>query len=126
MRIVKSKSWEAFEIGREKEVWGSNKKRYRNWKIGERLLFFIENNGVAVAEIRSEQFLSNEVFWKEDLYPNRIRFACFDVYKGKEGSELQASIKKILKEGYGPTYGTMILFGTKIPDELEKEIERIL
>ena len=122
MRIVKAKSWEAFEIGKENGVWGFNRKRYGNWTVGERLIFFVEEDGVAIGEITGEQFQSDEVLWKDDLYPNRIRFQCSKVFKAEEGKKLQASIKKILREGYGSNYGTIILFGTKIPEELEKDI----
>jgi hypothetical protein len=125
MRIVKSKSWEAFEIGKENGVWGCNRKRYGNWTVGERLIFFVEEDGVAISKIIGEQFQSDEVLWKDDLYPNRIRFQCSKVFNAEEGKELQASIKKILKEGYGSNYGTIILFGTKIPEELEGEIEKV-
>ncbi len=126
MRIIKSKSWEAFEIGKENGVWGCNRKRYGNWTVGEKLIFFVEEDGVAIGEMTGEQFQSDEVLWKDDLYPNRIRFKCSKVYTDEEGKELQASIKKILREGYGSNYGTIILFGTKIPEELEREIESIL
>ncbi|MCB1223877.1 MAG: hypothetical protein KDK21_08100 [Mesotoga sp.] len=126
MRIAKSRSWEAFRTGREHGVWGCNRKRYGNWKPGERLVFFIENNGVAICEITGEQFQSDEIIWEDNLFPNRIKFSCSNVLEGKSGAELQASIKKILREGYGPTYGTLILFGTKIPEELEKKIEELI
>ncbi|HNS68066.1 MAG TPA: hypothetical protein PK411_13135 [Mesotoga infera] len=44
----------------------------------------------------------------------------------EEGKKIQAAIKKILKEGYGQAYGTIILSGTKIPGELEGEVERVV
>lgn len=126
MRIVKSNSWKAFEIAKENSVWGNKKKRFSNWEPGELLVMFIEDDGLAVGKITGKQFESDEMFWEDDLYPWRIPVEFYSDERGNKGNRLQQKIREFLKNEYGSTYGTLILFGMKIHEEDEKKLIELL
>ncbi|HPD39626.1 MAG TPA: hypothetical protein PK411_14865 [Mesotoga infera] len=122
MRIMKSKIWESFEVARDNNVWANKKKHFSKWEVGERVVMFIEEDGVALGEITGLPFYSEEVLWEDDLYPWRIPISFELIAKGKEGETAQRRLKRIIAEGYGSYYGSLILFGIKIPEVLENDI----
>ena len=122
MRLMKSKRWQSFEVARDNNVWANNKKRFSKWEVGEKLIMLIEEDGVALGEITGLPLYSEEVLWEDDLYPWRIPISFELITKGEEGEAIQRRLKEIIKEGYGPNYGILILFGIKIPELLENDI----
>lgn len=87
---------------------------------------FIEDDGLAVGKITGKQFESDEMFWEDDLYPWRIPVEFYSDERGNKGNRLQQKIREFLKNEYGSTYGTLILFGMKIHEEDEKKLIELL
>lgn len=122
MRIIKSNTWDSFKLALENGIWGNKQNRFSKWSPNEKIVMFIENDGLALGKIIGKQFYSEKVIWVEDLYPWRIPID-FEYYiKGDKGKILQKKIKDLIKENYKSHYGPLILFGKKVPELVSNKI----
>lgn len=126
MRILKATHWNKFYIARDKNVWGNNRKRFSNWSNGEKLLMFIENDGIALFEITGEQYYSEEILWEDDIYQWRIPITLLHMFDSQIGKEKQKLIKNILQKNFGSHYGSILICGTLVPKNVEFEILNVI
>lgn len=126
MRIIKSKTWDSFEIALKSSFWGNKKNRFLSWELNEKILFFIEFDGIAIGEVIGKSFQSENSICESELFRWKIPINCKLIAKGDKGSIMQKEIKSIIAGRYGPKYGVIMLFSIKIPDFLEEDIIRYL
>jgi hypothetical protein len=107
LRIIKVNQ-ENLDIAMENKVWGRKRMGYKGWEKGDKLLFVVGNEVAGLAEVDGKPFKSEDIYWEDDLYPNRIAIKPLQVFKSKR-VDYKEKIKPILVEEWGTQFGWQIL-----------------
>jgi len=54
------------------QVWGSDRVRFKDWKVGDYLAFIVDKAIAGLAQVSGETFVSDQLVWENDVYPYRI------------------------------------------------------
>ena len=54
------------------QVWGSKAARFKDWRVGDQLVFLVDKAVAALAEVTGEPYVSKETVWDNGLFPHRI------------------------------------------------------
>lgn len=81
---------------------------YKDWEKGDKLLFVVDNQVAGLAEVDGKPFKSEDIYWEDDLYPNRIPIKPVKAFKNNRVS-YKEKICPILKEEWGNGFGWQIL-----------------
>lgn len=121
MRIVKVDEYQflkCFKAG----LWGSHNNRFKHWKQGELLVFTVDKQIAALAEITGEPFYSEDTVWEDRLYPHRIQIKFLHVLSPENRLPILGEIRDTLINSWGTNYGIRILNQTTLPEESSKII----
>jgi hypothetical protein len=122
LRIIKVNQTN-LDIALEHDVWGRKKMGYKDWEKGDHLLFVVDDTVAGHALVDGKPFKSEDIFWSDDLYPNRIPIKKVKAWvSGKRLSYLE-KIKPILMEEWGNNFGWQILTQQAM---VGNNVERIL
>jgi hypothetical protein len=124
MRIASVPKWKFAEVVIENSVWGSNRSRFGKWELGETLVILVAKEGIVVAAVTGEGFLSDQMIWEEDLYEYRIPVRIEKVLRGGAGKAAAAAVRQVLSDGLGTYYGVYIMSQSKLPEEVEKLVRK--
>lgn len=89
------------EIG----LWGSNRLRFRGWHKGDLLAFIVDKHLAALSEISGPPFISDLMYWDNDLFPNRIPINFISIIEPNKRPPIEGKIKDILISSWGRSYG---------------------
>jgi hypothetical protein len=67
-------------------LWGSRSARFKDWRVGDKLILLVGNAVAGLAEVTGAAFVSNDPVWDNDLFPHRIPISF--VYAGREENRL--------------------------------------
>ncbi|MCE5223789.1 hypothetical protein LLG10_06370 [bacterium] len=107
LRIIKVNQ-ENLDIAMENKVWGRKRMGFKDWAVGDKLLFVVGNEVAGLAEVDGKPFKSEDMYWEDDLYPNRIAIKPVKVFTSKR-VDYKEKIKPILVEEWGTQFGWQIL-----------------
>ena len=119
---IASVNEEQFQKCLEKKVWGSNNNSIDKWEIGDLLIFSVNREIGAVAEIVGESYLDDSVIWDNGIFWNRIEIDFKYVLEPKNRIPIVNEIREFLYKDWGKNYGWGIL--NKVP--LEEETAKII
>jgi hypothetical protein len=97
-------------------VWGSKLNRFGKWETGDLLVFIVEKNILALAEISEQGYFSNDILWEDDLYPYRITVKFKNYLLGENKIPFPGTLKHCTNLGF------KILTQTPVPKTVEQEI----
>jgi len=126
MRITTLQTWEKFSKCEENSLYAANKNIFRNWQVGEILVILIGNVGVASMVVSGEPFVSYEMIWENDIYEWRIPVKEIEKYSGRSGEHFNSMLRKFLFSKLGRNYGSLLCNRSKVPDLLEKELNKVV
>jgi hypothetical protein len=126
MRIASVPSWKFADVVVEQGVWGSNRSRFGKWQLGETLVILVAKEGVVVATVTGEGFLSDQMIWEGDLYEYRIPVHVEKFLRGEAGKAAAVAVRQVLSDGLGTYYGAYIMSQSKLPEEVEKLVKAVL
>ncbi|MBA4496439.1 hypothetical protein ACFO25_16915 [Paenactinomyces guangxiensis] len=121
MRIVKVDEYQfltCFKAG----LWGSHNNRFKQWKSGELLVFTVDKQIAALAEVTGEPFYSEDTIWENRLYPHRIQIKFLYVLSHENRLPILGKIRDSLTNAWGTNYGIRILSQSSLPEESSKII----
>jgi hypothetical protein len=108
LRIIKVNQ-PNLDIALESDIWGRKRMGFKDWEKGDHLLFIVDNTVAGHAVVDGKPFKSDDIYWEDDLYPNRIPIKKVKTWAvGKRVSYLE-KIKPILVEEWGNNFGWQIL-----------------
>lgn len=56
----------------EHSLWGSKLPRFKDWQLGDYLVFIVDKALAGLAEITGQPFRSEKKIWDSNIYPYRI------------------------------------------------------
>ncbi len=86
-------------------VWGSNQNRFKNWQVGDYLIFTVNKAIAALAEVSGEPYVSGESVWDHGVFPYRIGIKFTQAYLPSNRLLLSGSIREALEWSWGTNYG---------------------
>jgi hypothetical protein len=63
-----------FKIGMDNNIWGRKKAGFKDWEIGDYLLFVVNNEILGLAQVSGKPFGSEDIYLEDYLYSNRIHY----------------------------------------------------
>ena len=124
MRIASVPTWKFADVVVKNGVWGSNRSRLGKWEIGETLAILVGKEGVVVVTTAGKPFLSEQILWEDDVYEYRIPVRVEQVLKEAAGSAANQAVRNALAAGLGSTYGTYIVSQGRLPEKVEKLVQK--
>ena len=91
------------------QVWGSNSARFKEWQVGDYLVFIVEKTIAGLAEISGEPYVSKKVLWDNGLFPHRIPLKFNYVFLQSNRLPILGEVRDALTSAWGPRYGWGIL-----------------
>jgi hypothetical protein len=98
-------------------LWGANKQRFKEWKIGDFLVFLVDKKVTAYAEVVSKPFISQETVWDNGLFPHRIKLKFISILSYDNRLPILGEIRDSLIEAWGNSYGWGILNQQLLPEK---------
>lgn len=108
LRIIKVNQTN-LDIALENDIWGRKKAGFKDWEKGDHLLFIVDNSVAGLAVVDGKPFKSEDIYWEDDLYPNRIPIKKVKSWELGERISYIEWIKPILVEEWGTNFGWQIL-----------------
>ena len=108
LRIIKVNE-RNLNIALENNIWGRKRGGYKDWEKGDYLLFIVDNTVAGLAMVDGKPFKSEDIYWEDDLYPNRIPIKTINKFETKNRISFLEKIKPILVEEWGKGFGWKIL-----------------
>jgi len=108
LRIIKVNQ-KNLDIAIDNDIWGRKRMGFKDWEKGDHHLFIVDNMVAGLTVVDGKPFKSDDIYWEDDLYPNRIPIKKVKTWAvGKRISYLE-KIKPILIEEWGTQFGWQIL-----------------
>lgn len=126
MRIASVPTWKFADVVVRHVVWGSNRSRFGKWAHGEPLVLLVGNEGILVVTVSGKPFVSDQMFWEDNLYEYRIPVRIEKVLRGDTGKAAAKAVRQALSEGLGSYYGAYIMSQSKLPEEVERLVKAAL
>jgi hypothetical protein len=67
-------------VALDNKIWGRKRTGYKDWEKGDHLLFIADNIVAGLATVDGKPFKSEDIYWEDDLYPNRIPIKIIKIY----------------------------------------------
>ena len=87
------------------QLWGSKNSRFKDWQIGDYIVFFVSKKLAGLAEVSGKRFFSEQTAWDKDLYPYRIPITFIHASFLEERDLLASDVKEVLTEAWGKIAG---------------------
>lgn len=91
------------------QVWGSKAARFKDWNVGDYLVFIVEKTIAGLAEISGEPYASKKVVWDNGLFPHRIPLKFTHAFLQPNRLPILGEVRDALTSTWGPRYGWGIL-----------------
>ncbi len=104
------------------EVWGSDRARFKNWKVGDYLAFIVDKEVAGLAQVTGEPYESDEIVWVDRLYPYRIPIKFVQAMLPDHRPSVVGKIKEAITSEAGTQYGWVILTQRSISGNTAKTI----
>jgi hypothetical protein len=98
------------------DVWGSSTARFKNWQVGDYLLFVVDKAIAGVAEVSGEPFVSQEVLWEGGLYPYRVPLKFVHVMRPEIRPPIYGDVWEAFTSAWGTRYGWGMATQTPLPE----------
>lgn len=100
------------------EVWGSKNARFKDWQIGDYLVFTVDKAIAGLAEVSGGPYVSKEQVWDNGLFPHRIPLKFLHALSPQSRLPILGGIRDALLAAWGPTsYGWGILNQSLLPGD---------
>jgi hypothetical protein len=90
------------------QLWGSKTARFKDWKVGDHLVFIVDKKIGGLAKVSGEPFVSDKVLWKNSLYPHRIPIEFVRAMVPEHRPPVLGKIRDAITSVVGPRYGWFI------------------
>lgn len=87
------------------QLWGSKSARFKEWKIGDYLIFVVDKAIAGLAEVVAESYESKEKIWDNGIFPYRIPIKIVHAMHRENRPPILGQIRDILTAEWGTTYG---------------------
>jgi hypothetical protein len=104
-----SLSEEQFNSCYSHQLWGANNGSVKSWDIGDRLIFKVGNQIVAVAKVDGEPYMDDTEIWDNGLFYYRVQLKFEKVLERNERIPFEGEIKEAFIKQWGRSYGWVIL-----------------
>jgi hypothetical protein len=108
LRIIKVNQTN-LEIALQNNTWGRKRMGFKDWEKGDHLLFIVNLAVAGYALVDGRPFKSEDIYWGDDLYPNRIPIKKVKTWSVGERISYTEWIKPILVDEWGKSFGWQIL-----------------
>ena len=95
---------------------GSKTARFRDWKVGDSLVFLVNKAVAGVAEVSGEPYVSKQRVWDNGVFPHRILVKFVHVLLPRSRPPVLGDIRDALTSAWGTRYGIGILNQSILPD----------
>jgi hypothetical protein len=103
-------------------LWGSHKRRFDKWKVGEMLVFIVDKRITALVEVVGEAFYSEEEIWDNGLFPYRIPIRFIHIMSPENRIPVLGEVRDVLINAWGNNYGIGILSQSLLTGDSESII----
>lgn len=100
---------ESYQVCKTQKLLGSRLNTLRAWNPGDILVIMVDKKIAGLAKVASKSFESDLAFWKEDVFPYRVKLEFIKDWPLKQRRELNNTIKGTIMENSGPTYSWVFL-----------------
>jgi hypothetical protein len=90
-------------------LWGSKSARFKDWQLGDYLIFIVDKALAGLAEVADKPFQSKQNIWDKDIYPHRIPMKFVHVLAVEQRIPILGEVRDALTSAWGPRYGWGIL-----------------
>jgi len=104
------------------QLWGSDKARFSDWKVGDYLAFIVDKSVAGLAKVSGEPFLSDELVWENNLYPFRIPIKFVQVMLPEHRPPASGKIRGTITSEVGSQYSWLIITQRPILGNAAKNI----
>lgn len=122
IRLVKISELD-FLICLQNSLFGRKTGFVKEWKIGDYIVFVVENMIAGVAKISGKYFQSDSPLWVSEEYPYRVPITFTHVYS-KEDRPSFLLHKEELESVYGRSWGNVFVLRRTLPDHIQASIWR--
>ena len=126
MRAVSVDSWEKAQPVVAHGVWGSSRRVFSTWTMGETLVLLVAREGVVVGTVAGLAQQSDLMIWSNDLFSWRLPLKKIRVLEGSMGQSTNSAVRSILQKKYGRFYGNVLCNRQKLDANSERLIDTLL
>jgi len=90
-------------------LWGSKSARFKDWQVGDYLVFIVNKALAGLAEVAGDPFMSKEIVWDNGLFPYRIPIKFVNVMAREQRVPLLGEVRDAIISSFGTRYGLGIL-----------------
>ena len=103
-------------------LWGSRNSRFKDWQVGDYLVFTVDKALSGYAQVSGKPFQSNEKVWDNGLFPYRIPIEFKQILAPIDRIPILGDVRDILVSTWGIRYGWGILNQRIISDSSAEKI----
>ncbi len=104
------------------QVWGSDRVRFKDWKVGDYLVFIVDKAVAGLAEVSGEPFVSDQLVWENNLYPYRIPIKFIQVMLPEHRPPVSGKVRGTITSEVGSQYSWLIITQRPILGNAAKNI----
>jgi len=86
-------------------VWGSNSARFKDWQIGDFLVFTVNKAVAGLAEVSGAPYTAQTIIWDHGTFPFRIGINFTHIFLSANRLPISGEIRDVLIQTWGTTYG---------------------
>lgn len=106
----------------EYQVWGSDRARFKDWRVGDYLAFIVDKAVAGLAQVSGESFFSDQLVWVNHLYPYRIPIKFIQVMLPEHRPPVSGKIRGTITSELGSQYSWLIITQRPILGNAAKNI----
>jgi len=91
------------------QVWGSKTARFKNWNVGDHLVFIVGKAIAGLAQVSGSPYISKQIVWDNGVFPHRIPLKFLYVFLPENRLPILGAIRETLTSIWGPSYGWGLL-----------------
>ena len=119
---IASVNEEHFSVCIKNNMWGANTTIVNKWEIGDILIFSVDKQIAAIAEIAGESYWDDKELWDNGLFWNRVPLKFQYILSPEDRIPVAGPIRDLLKKEWGENYGWGILNKTPLKQDTAKYI----
>jgi hypothetical protein len=97
-------------------LWGSKSSRFKDWRMGDAIVFLVGKSVAGLAYVSGPPFQSKEPVWDTGIFPHRIPLGFKHVISAANRPPVLGEIRDSLVSAFGPNYGWGILTQQALPE----------
>lgn len=100
---------ESFEICKEYNIWAATNNLFKQWCVGDVLIFRVEGKIAGYAKMTGLPFKSDLIYWSNEVYPNRVPIGDWNLLNPQNWIEVNNEIKEFFLNSWGDHYGLKLI-----------------